>query len=57
MMWWLLLFGLSIFARYHPELWAETLDVDRSEHAVPLEGVLDRALAIVPALIHNLLLG
>jgi hypothetical protein len=57
MMWWLLLFGLSIFARYHPELWAQALDVDHSEHAVPLEGLLDRALEVVPTLLYEALLG
>lgn len=53
MMWWILLFGLSIFARYEPELWIEALDVDRSSLAVPLESVLQRALASVPALLHE----
>jgi len=57
MMWWVLLFGLSIFARYHPALWVQALDVDRSEHAVPLEGLLDRALDVVPTLVHEALLG
>ena len=57
MMWWLLLFGLSIFARYHPGLWASALDVDHSEHAVPLEAVLDRALEAVPLLVHQALLS
>lgn len=57
MMWWLLLFGLSIFARYHPELWVRALDVDRSPHAVPLEGLLDRALGAIPSLVHDALLG
>jgi len=57
MLWWLLLFGLSVFARYHPELWAEALDVDASEHAVPLEGLLDGALETVPSLVHDVLLG
>jgi hypothetical protein len=41
MNWWLLLFGLSIFARYHPGLWAGSLRVDQSPSAVPLEAVLE----------------
>lgn len=57
MTWWLLLFGLSIFARYHPQLWVRALDVDSSQHAVPLEGLLDQALLVVPALVHDALLG
>jgi hypothetical protein len=55
MSWWTLLFGLSIFARYHPGLWMEALAVDHSELAVPLEAVLDRALAVIPALVHEAL--
>lgn len=57
MMWWLLLFGLSIFARYHPGLWMKSLDVDRSTMAVPLEAVLDRALVVVPSMVHEVLIG
>ena len=57
MVWWALLFGFSILARYHPALWAQVLDVDRSEHAVPLEGVLKRALDAAPLLIHEAILG
>jgi hypothetical protein len=53
MTWWALLFGLSIFARYHPEMWAEALDVDQSKAAVPLEAILDSALGIMPRLIYN----
>ena len=53
MTWWALLFGLSIFARYHPEMWAEALAVDRSEAAVPLEAILDSALSALPRLIYN----
>lgn len=57
MLWWILLFGLSIFARYHPNLWVDTLNVDTSELAVPLEGLLDNALSVIPALVHHELLG
>jgi len=57
MTWWVLLFGLSIFARYHPQLWARALDVDGSQHAVPLEGLLDNALLAVPALVYDALLA
>ena len=57
MLWWVLLFGLSVFARYHPSLWMEALEVDRSELAVPLEGILDKGLSVIPALVHHELLG
>jgi hypothetical protein len=56
MTWWLLLFGLSIFARYHPGLWVGALQVDRSPAAVPLEAVLDRALGLLPRLVYDCVL-
>lgn len=51
--WWALLFSLSIFARYHPELWVKSLDVDGSQLAVPLETMLDLAIEQVPTLIYG----
>jgi hypothetical protein len=54
-LWWVLLFGLSIFARYHPAAWSRALDVQRSTEAVPLEGILDRAGDLLPALIYEAL--
>jgi hypothetical protein len=57
MTWWLLLFGLSIFARYHPGLWVGALQVDRSTTAVPLEAVLDRALDLLPRLVYDQVSG
>jgi hypothetical protein len=56
MTWWFLLFGLSISARYHPSLWIQTLDVDTAPQAVPLQSLLDQALAAVPKLVHDTLL-
>jgi hypothetical protein len=49
--WWLVLFSLSMFARYQPAQWREALDVDRSQVAVPLEHALDVALRALPELI------
>jgi hypothetical protein len=57
MTWWLLLFGLSVFARYHPGLWLRALQVDQSPAAVPLEAVLDRALGALPRLVYDGALG
>jgi hypothetical protein len=57
MTWWLLLFGLSIFARYHPGLWLRALQVDASEAAVPLEAVLDSGLSILPRLVYDAVHG
>ena len=53
--WWVLLFGLSIFARYHPGLWSATLNLDASEYAVPLGMLLDDALETLPRLIAEAL--
>jgi len=56
MTWWILLFGLSVFARYEPELWMEALNVNQSPLAVPLESILQQALQAVPGLLHEELL-
>jgi hypothetical protein len=53
MLWWVLLFGLSIFARYYPALWLSALDVQHSKEAVPLESILERALELLPALVYE----
>ena len=55
--WWVLLFGLSIFARYDPALWTTTLNLDRSGSAVPLQLLLDEALEALPALIADALIA
>jgi hypothetical protein len=55
MLWWLLLFGLSIVARYHPAPWAAALDVARSKEAVPLEHVLVQAGDRLPSLVYEAL--
>jgi hypothetical protein len=51
MVWWAVLYTLSMLARYHPAEWAEHIDVDRSRHAVPLENLLKSAIDVVPRLI------
>jgi len=57
LLWWLLLFGLSIFARYHPELWARELDVDRSPVAVAVETALAGSIETLPAMIYEAAYG
>ena len=57
MLWWVLLFGLSIFARYEPGLWGQALDVSRDVHAVPLEALLEKALDLMPSLVYEPLLA
>ena len=55
--WWVLLFGLSIFARYDPGLWSASLNLDSSDRAVPLRLLLDDALESVPDLIAEALIS
>jgi hypothetical protein len=47
LLWWVLLFGLSLLARYEPATWRASLDVEQPL-AVPLEDLLDEALVAVP---------
>lgn len=54
--WWVLLFGLSLFARYNPDLWVTTLNLDRAAGlALPLQLLLDQALEVVPQVIADAL--
>jgi hypothetical protein len=55
MTWWALLYSLSMVARYEPDAWVGLLDVDRSELAVPLEGLLKAGLEVVPHLVLDAL--
>ncbi len=41
--WWLVLYALSMLARYQPREWVAMLNVDRSRLAVPLEQLLSKA--------------
>jgi hypothetical protein len=54
--WWVLLFAMSILARYDPALWSSALDLDRSDQAVVLGVMLDEALTAVPKLVADALL-
>ena len=53
MSWWVLLYGLSMVARYHPALWADALTVDESTRAVPLESLLEQAVEVLPELVYQ----
>jgi hypothetical protein len=57
MTWWMLLYAVSVCARYHPRIWAQALDVDASPIAVALEQCLDLAVVRVPELIRVALDG
>ena len=55
--WYALLYGLSVLARYHPSDWMAALHVDSSPIAVALEDALDQALTAVPHLIYEALVA
>jgi hypothetical protein len=57
LLWWVLLFGLSLLARYEPAAWRQALDPDASTLAVPLEELLEEAMAATPALLYEALTG
>lgn len=57
MTWWLLLYGLSMLARYFPVPWTRALDLDRSPSAVVLDLVMTRAMDALPHLIYEAVTG
>jgi hypothetical protein len=57
MVWWAILYALSMLARYHPEAWTILTDVDRSEFAVPIEYLLDVAQDSVPDVLWRTLIA
>lgn len=55
--WWLILYALSMFARYQPGAWVRHLDVASSPNAVRLESLLSAGLESVPRLVLEALTG
>ena len=51
--WWLVLYCLSMLARYYPTVWTRLLDVDSSKLAVPFDHLISVARAKVPGLIFD----
>gem|GEM_PF-2616707 len=51
--WWLVLYCLSMLARYSPTVWTSLLDVDSSPLAVPFDHLISVARAKVPGLIFD----
>jgi hypothetical protein len=51
--WWLVLFTLSMIARYHPVAWVTALDPDQSPMATLLERVMEEGLSAVPQLAYE----
>lgn len=55
MAWWAVIYTLSMLARYEPAGWAGLISVDNNHHAVPIEGLLKRAIDFIPGLIASTL--
>ena len=55
MMWWALLFGLSMLARYEPAGWNGMLDLDHNPIASHLIRLMDAAVDVVPELVLHVL--
>lgn len=53
MVWWAVLYALSMLTRYQPAEWTTLVDVNRSEQATAVEFVLDAALDVVPDLVDE----
>jgi hypothetical protein len=49
--WWAVLYTLSMLARYEPQCWADMIRVNTSPWAVPLEHLLNTALDALPEVI------
>lgn len=55
--WWLVLYALSMVARYSPPLWMSSLAIGSSPISSQLEFVMDAALSAVPELLAEALLA
>lgn len=53
--WWMLLFSLSMLARYAPKDWAGVLDLTANPNASQIEYIQDAALTSVPQLLAEVL--
>ena len=51
MTWWLILYALSMLARYHPVAWVDALDLNSSPVAVILDRAMSEAMGAVPELV------
>lgn len=57
LVWWAVLFRLSMLARYEPEEWETMTNVNTSTDAVPIEHLLGAAISAVPELLFHVLAG
>ncbi|MDC7341274.1 YaaC family protein [Streptomyces lydicus] len=49
MAWWAVLYALSMLARYQPAVWGTLISVDNSQHAVPIERLLNAPSTTCPS--------
>lgn len=57
MTWWLVLYALSMFARYYPREWVAALDVDSSPFGVVLDRTMVRGILALPQLVLSEVIG
>jgi hypothetical protein len=53
LLWWSVLYALSMLARYSPHVWNSVISVDASDAAVAVEHIMRLSLVAVPELIHQ----
>ncbi|KFF98189.1 YaaC family protein [Streptomyces europaeiscabiei] len=53
MAWWAVLYALSMLSRYQPAAWGSLINVDSSQHTVPIERLLEHAINHLPVLIAD----
>lgn len=51
LVWWAILYGLSMLARYRPATWTDLININKSPYASAIEHLLDSALDSVPDLV------
>jgi hypothetical protein len=55
LIWWSVLYSLSMLTRYRPGTWTDMVHVDSSPYAVPVEYVLGAGLDSVPDVLADVL--
>lgn len=53
LVWWALLYALSMLARYEPRVWADMVSISGSGDAAAIEHLLSQSLVALPELIHR----
>lgn len=53
LVWWAVLYAMSVIARYQPLTWGRLIDVNSSKDAAAIEQILEHAIRSLPELIHR----